>query len=74
MLSYSAPIRAITAVSAACRPPSGSLRRVDPTGGHTTIAGGLFAPYGIAVHEDAAYVSVCAVCPDQGAVIRVPLG
>jgi hypothetical protein len=56
-------------------PPIGSLRRVDPDGtNHTPIAGGLFAPYGIAVHGDAAYVSVCAVCPDDGAVIQVPLG
>jgi hypothetical protein len=74
MLVYSAPVSAITAVPGAESPPIGSMRRIDPAGDHTTIAGGLFAPYGIAVHEDAAYVSVCAVCPDRGAVIRVPLG
>jgi hypothetical protein len=74
MAVFSALVRVITAVSGAGSPPSGSLRRVDPAGGHPTIAGGLFAPYWVAVHEDAACVSVCAVCPDRGAVIRVPLG
>jgi hypothetical protein len=74
MAVFSAPVRVITAVSGAAGPRIDSLSRVDPAGGHTTIAGGLFAPYGIAVHEDAAYVSVCAARPDRGAVIRVPLG
>jgi hypothetical protein len=74
MAVFSAPVRVITAVSVAGRPGTGSVRRIDPAGGHTMIAGGLLAPYGIAVHEDAAYVSVGAARPDRGAVIRVPLG
>jgi hypothetical protein len=53
--------------------PIGSLVRVDSGGSHGTVADGLFAPYGVAFHEDAAYVTTCSVCPDAGEVIRVPL-
>jgi len=37
------------------------------------IAAPLFAPYGVAVHRGAAYVSTCAVCYQGGTVIKVPL-
>lgn len=53
--------------------PIGSLVRVDPGGNHSTVAGGLFAPYGVAFHNGSAYVTTCSVCPDAGEVIRVPL-
>lgn len=53
--------------------PIGSLVRVDPGGSHSTVAGELFAPYGVAFRGDNAYVTVCSVCPDGGEVIRVPI-
>jgi hypothetical protein len=55
------------------RPPIGSLVRVNPGASATTVVGGLFAPYGIAVKGDDAYVTTCAVCPGEGTVIKVPL-
>lgn len=59
----------------------GSLRRVDPDGEHAVVAGGLFMPYGVAVHGRNAYVSTCSiaggpipgVCPDGGEVRAVVL-
>lgn len=57
-------------------PPVGSLLRVAPDGsGQTTqaVASGLFAPYGVALHDGSAYVSVCSVCAEGGQVVRVPL-
>jgi hypothetical protein len=54
--------------------PIGSLVKITPGGSqHETIAGGLFAPYGVALKKGAAYVSVCAVCLDAGQVIKIPL-
>jgi len=53
--------------------PVGSLVAVDAGGSHDTIAGGLFAPYGVAFKGGSAYVTTCSVCPDAGEVIRVPL-
>ena len=53
--------------------PIGSLVSVDPGGSHGTVAGGLFAPYGVAFHAGAAYVTTCSVCPDGGEVIRIPV-
>jgi sugar lactone lactonase YvrE len=54
--------------------PIGALVKVTPGGSqHTTIAGGLFGPYGVAIDRDVAYVSRCAVCPGGGEVIKVPL-
>ena len=41
--------------------------------GHLIVAGGLFAPYGVALRSGAAYVTTCAVCVDEGEVIRIPL-
>jgi hypothetical protein len=40
---------------------------------HTTVADGLFAPYGVALTDDAAYVTTCAVCVGGGEVIKIPL-
>jgi hypothetical protein len=58
-------------------PPIGSLLRVFPDTSKKspqTLASGLFAPYGVAVHRNSAYVSLCAVCATGGTVIKVPLG
>lgn len=55
----------------------GSLRRVVPGATkHPVVAGGLFAPYGVAIHGGTAYVSTCTIaadpipgaCPDGGEV------
>jgi hypothetical protein len=57
-------------------PPIGSLQRVfsDKSGrAAQPIAPGLFAPYGVALHRGAAFVSTCAVCAHGGTVIKVPL-
>jgi hypothetical protein len=54
--------------------PIGSLVKVTPGASvHETIAGGLFAPYGVALRGGAAYVTTCAVCVGDGEVIRIPL-
>jgi len=54
--------------------PVGSLVRVTPNGSsHTTVAGGLFAPYGVAFLGGSAYVSTCSVCVGGGEVLRVRL-
>jgi hypothetical protein len=58
-------------------PPIGSLLRVARDGsGQTTaaVASGLFAPYGVAIRQGSAYVSVCSVCAIGGQVIKIPLG
>jgi hypothetical protein len=54
--------------------PIGSLVRV-PRGSTspTTVAGGLFAPYGVAFMGGAAYVSTCSVCAGDGQVVRIRL-
>ena len=55
--------------------PIGSLEKVIPgANDHETIVGDLFAPYGVALDGDFAYVSTCAVCVGGGEVIKVPLG
>lgn len=51
---------------------TGSLVEVDPGGDHTTVAGDLFAPYGLAIRGDDAYVTTGSVAPG-GQVIRVSL-
>jgi sugar lactone lactonase YvrE len=54
--------------------PIGSLVKVTPGASvHETVAGGLFAPYGVAFGNGAAYVTTCAVCVGGGEVIKVPL-
>ena len=54
--------------------PIGSLVRV-PQGSTapTTVAAGLFAPYGLAFMRGSAYVSTCSVCVGGGEVVRVHL-
>jgi hypothetical protein len=57
--------------------PIGSLRRVFPdVSGKPSrpVASGMFAPYGVAIHRGAAYVSTGAVASSGGTVIKVPLG
>lgn len=63
--------------------PPGSLRRVVAGGSeHPVVAGGLFMPYGVAVHGNTAYVSTCSTtadpipgaCPNGGEVRAVTLG
>lgn len=55
--------------------PIGSLKKINPgSSQHLTVAGGLFAPYGVAIGRGSAYVSTCAVCVGGGEVIRITLG
>jgi hypothetical protein len=54
--------------------PIGALVRVTPGASqHPTVAEDLFAPYGVALTDSAAYVSTCAVCVGGGEVIKIPL-
>ncbi len=55
--------------------PIGSLVRIPPGGGstHETVAGGLFAPYGVALTKHAAYVTTGAVLVGGGELIKIPL-
>jgi hypothetical protein len=55
--------------------PIGELAKVTPGGSsHQTVIGGLFAPYGVAFGNGAAYVSTCTVCFGGGQVIKLDLG
>jgi hypothetical protein len=57
--------------------PTGSLRRVFPDSSgkaSKAIAINLFAPYGVAIHRGAAFVSIGTVAPTDGSVIKIPLG
>jgi hypothetical protein len=54
--------------------PIGALVRITPGASeHTTVLGNIFAPYGVALAGDNAYVSTCAVCAGEGEVIKIPL-
>lgn len=54
--------------------PFGSLLRVGPGADNTeVIASGLFAPYGVAVYQDSAYVTTGAVLSGGGEVLRFDL-
>lgn len=53
--------------------PMGSLERINPDGSHTTVAGDLPAPYGVAITRGTAYVTTCSVCAGGGEVVRIPL-
>jgi sugar lactone lactonase YvrE len=54
--------------------PIGALVKINPgSSQHETIAGGLFAPYGVALRGDSAYVSVCTVCAGGGEVVKIAL-
>jgi hypothetical protein len=55
--------------------PIGSLVKVHAGSSNPdTVIGGLFAPYGVAIRNGAAYVSTGSVAIGGGQVIRVPLG
>ena len=54
--------------------PIGALVKITPGASqHATVAGSLFAPYGVALTDDVAYVTTCAVCVGGGQVIKIPL-
>jgi hypothetical protein len=57
--------------------PIGSVVKVKPggtaPGDHTPVAAGLFAPYGIAIKGNSAYVTTGAVAADAGQVIKIRL-
>jgi hypothetical protein len=54
--------------------PIGSLVKVTAHADHhQTVAGGLFAPYGVAIRGGSAYVTTGSVLPGGGQVIRVTL-
>ena len=53
---------------------TGALKRVATDGTVSTImSDGLFAPYGIAVQGDNAYVANCGICAGDGEVLRIPI-
>jgi hypothetical protein len=57
--------------------PTGSLWRVASKKSgkkHKNLSGDLFAPYGVAIKGKHAFVSIGAVAPAAGAVIKIPLG
>ncbi len=54
--------------------PTGTVVKVTRGGStHQVVAGGLFAPYGVAIRGRDAYVTTGSVSPTQGQVIRVRL-
>jgi hypothetical protein len=55
-------------------PPIGALVRIPRGGGKATVvAGGLFAPFGVALRGHFAYVTTGSVLPGGGEVVRIPL-
>lgn len=55
--------------------PIGRLAKVTPGGStHATVAGGLFAPYGVATRGSQAWVTTGSVIPGGGQVVRIDLG
>jgi hypothetical protein len=57
--------------------PIGSLVRVFPKSSDKApvrVSTDLFAPYGLAIHRHAAYVSTGAVTAAGGSVLKIPLG
>ena len=64
-----------TAGLASGGPPIGALVRIPRGGGAAqVVVGGLFAPYGVALRGNNAYVTTGSVLPGGGQVIQVPLG
>lgn len=53
--------------------PKVSLVRVSRGGIHSVVAGGLDAPYGVAFRRGSAYLTTCAMCAGEGAVVKVSL-
>ncbi|RSM89391.1 ScyD/ScyE family protein [Kibdelosporangium aridum] len=55
-------------------PPAGALIKVGKDGSHETVLDtGLTAPGGLAIKDNAAYISNCGTCAGQGTVVRVAL-
>lgn len=55
--------------------PTGRLARITPGGSsHTTVAGDLFAPYGVAIRGSHAWVTTGSLLSDGGQVVRISLG
>jgi hypothetical protein len=54
--------------------PYGSLVKVNRGSSHTRVGGNYRAPYGVAMHRRAAFLTTCSVCPGNGRVVRIPLG
>ena len=52
---------------------TGTLVRVDEDGAPERVGGPWFAPYGLAIRDGHAYVTINAVVPGGGQVVRVPL-
>ncbi|WP_317181421.1 ScyD/ScyE family protein [Intrasporangium sp.] len=54
--------------------PIGALVEVIPgADSHDVVAGGLFAPYGVAIRGGSAYVTTGSVLPGGAAVVRIAL-
>ena len=54
--------------------PVGGLMRIHPgSATHDVVAGGLFAPYGVAIRGHSAYVTTCSVCGPGGGVVKIGL-
>lgn len=54
--------------------PVGSVVSIPKGGGDAAVvAGGLFAPYGIAITGQTAYVTTGSTAPGAGQVIAMPL-
>ena len=54
---------------------TGALIRVNTDGSRDEImSDGLFAPTGVALRGNSAYVTNCGICPGEGEVLRIPLG
>jgi hypothetical protein len=63
-----------TAGLASGGPPIGALVHIPRGGGEAqVVAGGLFAPYGVALRGHDAYVTTGSVLPGGGQVVRIPL-
>lgn len=65
-----------TGLASEAGPTNGSLVRISRARGHamTTVAGDLFAPYGVALAGRYAYVTTGSVLPGGGQVLQIPLG
>jgi sugar lactone lactonase YvrE len=54
---------------------TGALIRVNADGSHTVLMeAGLTNPGGLTIHDGAAYVSNCGVCPGAGTILKIKLG
>jgi hypothetical protein len=54
---------------------TGALVKIPWGGGttHATVAGDLFAPYGVALTKTSAYVTTCGVCVGGGQLVKIAL-